>query len=938
MQPTMTPILFSQKRKVTIFITVISFLILGGTLYGFTLSTKAANSSNQMTQPLRQSSTKQISTVRQPFTANTSFDCEISERMPSSECAVLVSLYRDTDGVNWQTNTNWLNTPNPCKWHGIMCNQEGFVLSIDLSDNALTGPLPAELGSLEKLRMLGLWKNNITGSIPQTIGNLSELTILDLSRNNLIGSIPEEIGNLSKLNLLWLSGNRLSGNVPSSLTSLASLTSLHIERNALSGPIPSAIFDLPKNEEFDFSYNAFKTETVDIRSSEKNYSIHTQTLPPTELSVSLVTEDSVMLNWTPIDYQNENGFYEISYRKDDESTYRMYSKTETAVNAAKIDGLLPKTTYHFVVRTYTPPHLLQANALWSTYSNPVSQTTAAPSTITAEQTLQPAPDLVITAVEITQGLQNLANDMPLIADRKTWVRVYAISNLYNVDGVSAQLRAFQDGSELVGSPLAMKYAPITVRADGGSRLNMDDSFHFELPPSWLTGSVTFLAELNPESSVPESAQTNNSWEESVTFHASDPLSLVMVPIKLYKDGDSSQPEHTYKTDQRIFDKIIANSYRYMPVSTIEWREHSEILEPDCQGTCNIEAYTDPTPVLEQLELMRAKEEEVNRFYETSTNEHWVGMVDPVFIFGGLSIRPQKSHWQNYSAWSSISSVYSDTHTAPYEVGGSLTMMHEIGHNLGMMHIDCRAGEPNISTHYPFSATDNTECSLDEINESGFYGFDVYYQAAGLEKPVIISNDPAVGNDHRAYPMMSYKFPSWPSPYKYCQLLIKFNVACTLYNYENTAVTGLSEEPTSVIDLGDVQLFSEMRQNERGSSRSVANLERLAASYENYILQRDELDQSSVEPKNTVTKRIIEVEPLTGESSLEVVDIQDAEYGYATTNGQILYYISQEDYLLPETIIYTVRDQKDEIIEKAIKIGTPSSFTPQSIMLPLVMNK
>ena len=34
------------------------------------------------------------------------------------------------------------------------------------------------------------------------------------------------------------------------------------------------------------------------------------------------------------------------------------------------------------------------------------------------------PDIVATAMEVTQGIQNLANQMPLVSERLTAVRVY----------------------------------------------------------------------------------------------------------------------------------------------------------------------------------------------------------------------------------------------------------------------------------------------------------------------------------------------------------------------------------------------------------------------------------------------------------------------------------------------------------------------------------
>ena len=58
----------------------------------------------------------------------------------------------------------------------------------------MTGPIPAELGSLSNLEQLWLSSNQLTGSIPAELGALTNLEWLWLSHNGLSGSIPAELG------------------------------------------------------------------------------------------------------------------------------------------------------------------------------------------------------------------------------------------------------------------------------------------------------------------------------------------------------------------------------------------------------------------------------------------------------------------------------------------------------------------------------------------------------------------------------------------------------------------------------------------------------------------------------------------------------------------------------------------------------------------------
>lgn len=79
---------------------------------------------------------------------------------------------------------------------------------LDLSSNAFTGALPAEIRHLSNLEVLDISNNRMTG-LPAELGQLAKLRILNASNNRLTG-IPHELGNLQKLEVLDLSGNDVS--------------------------------------------------------------------------------------------------------------------------------------------------------------------------------------------------------------------------------------------------------------------------------------------------------------------------------------------------------------------------------------------------------------------------------------------------------------------------------------------------------------------------------------------------------------------------------------------------------------------------------------------------------------------------------------------------------------------------------------------------------
>jgi hypothetical protein len=97
----------------------------------------------------------------------------------------------------------------------------------------------------------------------------------------------------------------------------------------------------------------------------------TQTIPPNHIQVVRISDESVRLNWFPINYTNHWGYYEISYAFSPEGPYNVHGTTEDkTVSVYLAEGLQPGTTYYFTVRTYTPEHDLQKNELWSEFGYP----------------------------------------------------------------------------------------------------------------------------------------------------------------------------------------------------------------------------------------------------------------------------------------------------------------------------------------------------------------------------------------------------------------------------------------------------------------------------------------------------------------------------------------------------------------------------------------
>ncbi|KAI3471757.1 hypothetical protein Pfo_028410 [Paulownia fortunei] len=109
---------------------------------------------------------------------------------PGASCAPdVMALLEFLDGVNYPARLvqSWSGN-NPCQvsWLGVGCDPNGKIITINLPNSNLSGPIPANWTSLKSLTLLNLSKNNLSPPLPRFSSNVK----LVLEGNSLLNSNP----------------------------------------------------------------------------------------------------------------------------------------------------------------------------------------------------------------------------------------------------------------------------------------------------------------------------------------------------------------------------------------------------------------------------------------------------------------------------------------------------------------------------------------------------------------------------------------------------------------------------------------------------------------------------------------------------------------------------------------------------------------------------
>jgi hypothetical protein len=337
-------------------------------------------------------------------------------------------------------------------------------------------------------------------------------------------------------------------------------------------------------------------------------------------------------------------------------------------------------------------------------------------------------DFSADAMEVTQAIQNLANAVPLVASKTTYVRAYARQlSGPNATNVEARLVGARNGVPLPGSPLApFNGVRALVTGAGWDRARLQDGWLFQLPSSWITqGAVTLRFQVDPRLIHTDPNRADNERVQSVAFQNQPPICVMTVPVRTHTSLPSTRDpgfaEMVSHFDRRF---PARESWIYRdtgPVEELQVCWWGPVPYP-CFGPYELDegwgldnGIPDRDKVIASLWTWAQLTFNPDACDDIGAPVHHMGMVHPDAVTGTVS---------GYASLHSNQSwVKLPPHVpAPIPAGwnnvpaGSV-MAQELAHNYGRKHILC-GDVGDYDSNYPFPP-----CQIGNVGPDQHYGFD-----------------------------------------------------------------------------------------------------------------------------------------------------------------------------------------------------------------------
>ena len=362
--------------------------------------------------------------------------------------------------------------------------------------------------------------------------------------------------------------------------------------------------------------------------------------------------------------------------------------------------------------------------------------------------------------EVTQAVQDLSNSVPLVANKRTFIRAYVKPT---AAGSGANMSAFLTGTNSNGVTAGRLYPSNpggTVRVlDNLQRSTLLDSFYFELPPDWIkAGTLQFKIEspdaaiaCSEKDSVPDCAST-------VTFNTVNPLGMKFL-LQTYKDAAGVSHTSTVADYLRASNEVLG---RY-PIDRINVDfGNATTTQNPCLGDAQFTALNVETNTLRNTECLTGT---CKKYYQALLTDLMSSNCLPNGGTIGMSDLP------GHASASFAETIFTFPNGNKADISDS--RIHELGHGTGLKHTDGGQGEVcgdaagNLIPCTRLEGYGTISFDIDQYGPNTVYGFDV-----NNTSPTRRIFEPGT------YDFMSYNRPTWMSRANYTTLYNKFRIENT----------------------------------------------------------------------------------------------------------------------------------------------------------------
>ncbi len=371
----------------------------------------------------------------------------------------------------------------------------------------------------------------------------------------------------------------------------------------------------------------------------------------------------------------------------------------------------------------------------------------------------------IIASEITQGIQDDQQTVPLLAGKSAILRIYfsyaGTRVLTNWTGTIAISDPATGETQDLNSirPVPVSLDPAMNGDLPAQRTSLSAGLTFKIPGSWTARGaieVGHLQTFGGANSLPVGCDNCGAWSQKLTFAASPVLSVVLVGLRYTYNGTLYQPRDIdYKYAASYLRRAYPASAVDVQTRVIDWNPTPIFVGAAPTFTCST-----ANSLLSQL---RTLDESAGG----NPLAHYYGMV-----FDGGDTPDAALLWMRGCASVPSSPDASAIGSGPTGINqprgwsrlptyGDWYAAHELGHTFGRTHVGTSCNDAPADAGYPYVSPNRGEIA---DSQHHFIGFDIGDDDLAIS-PTILAGG-------KTFDAMTYCNPEWLSDYTYLGILAR----------------------------------------------------------------------------------------------------------------------------------------------------------------------